>query len=51
MNIDDMYIQLKEALKSEIVRHDLADKRIDIKCKPLSVEEAKIGRASCRERV
>lgn len=40
MNINDIYIQLKDALKSEIVRHDLADKRIDIKCKPLSVEEA-----------
>jgi len=40
MNIDDIYIQLKDALKAEIVRHDLADKRIDIKCKPLSVEEA-----------
>lgn len=40
MNIDDIYIQMKDALKAEIVRHDLADKRIDIKCKPLSVEEA-----------
>jgi hypothetical protein len=40
MNINDIYIQLKDALKAEIIRHDLADKRIDIKCKPLSVEEA-----------
>ena len=40
MNINDIYIQLKETLKSEIDRHDLADKRIDIKCKPLSVKEA-----------
>lgn len=40
MNINDIYIQLKDALKSEVVRHDLADKRIDIKCKPLSAEEA-----------
>ena len=40
MNINDIYTQLKDALKAEIVRHDPADKRIDIKCKPLSVEEA-----------
>lgn len=40
MNINDIYIQLKDALKSEIVAHNLADKRVDIKCKPLTVKEA-----------
>ena len=40
MTINDIYIQLKDALKAEVVRHDLADKRIDIKCKPLSAQEA-----------
>ena len=40
MDINDIYLKLKKALKSEITRHNLADKTIEITCKPLSVKEA-----------
>ena len=40
MDINDIYLKLKEALKVEITRHNLADKTIEITCKPLSVKEA-----------
>ncbi len=40
MDINEIYIRLKEALRSEADRHHLADKKIDIKCKPLTANEA-----------
>lgn len=40
MDINDIYVKLKDTLKSEVVRHNLADKRIDITCKPLSIQDA-----------
>ena len=40
MNINEIYLRLKTAMESEVKKHSLLDKKIDISYKPLTAKEA-----------